>query len=199
MTASETTALLAAPGRAGRRWSAGTWAVVVTAALASAAVLALVLLVGPAATAGGPAAVDGHRLEQPFVGRYLHITDMHVDLQYREGSTAYSFCHRKPPQQQQQQLLSADDGHRHTGRYGFAMSKCDSPVALVNITRDYMASTWADNVDFVMWTGDSGRHDRDLDRPRTFGDIVDGNRIAAAALQSAFPRTPIVPNVGNND
>ncbi|KAJ2716565.1 Endopolyphosphatase [Coemansia spiralis] len=149
-----------------------------------------------AASDTAPAGDDGRRLEQPFVGQYLHITDLHVDMQYREGSTVYSSCHRRPPPS----VAGAvdGDGHKHTGRFGLALSKCDSPVALINATRDFLQSEMA-NVDFVAWTGDSGRHDRDLDQPRTFGEIVDGNRIAAAALRAAYPHIPVVPNMGNND
>jgi hypothetical protein len=36
-------------------------------------------------------------------------------------------------------------------------SDCDSPMALVNMTFDWLKREWADEVDFVVWTGDNAR------------------------------------------
>ncbi|KAJ2777380.1 Endopolyphosphatase [Coemansia javaensis] len=194
-----------------RHWGPGVWAAVAAAALATAAVVAL--LVGALAAGsrrterdgggGGGARRDAARareLAQPHVGRFIHITDLHVDRLYAEGSTTYSSCHRPPPAAAAAAAAAlTGDGHRSTGRFGAALTKCDSPIALINATRDYMRAAWAGRVDFVAWTGDSGRHDRDLDQPRRFADIVDGNRVAAAAMRAAFPGVAVVPSVGNND
>ncbi|KAJ2448238.1 Endopolyphosphatase [Coemansia sp. RSA 2336] len=140
-----------------------------------------------------------HRLNSTAVGRFLHITDMHVDPGYKTGSTTYSQCHRFPPHAANDSA-ALGDGHRHTGRFGIPQTKCDSPVALINATSKYLRSKWADKLDFVIWTGDSGRHDGDPEQPRTFDQIIDGNNIAAHALQSAFADgIPVVPNIGNND
>ncbi|KAI7833972.1 hypothetical protein BX661DRAFT_140347, partial [Kickxella alabastrina] len=119
---------------------------------------------------------------------------LHVDPYYVEGSTTYSQCHRKPP-------TLATSPQQHTGRYGVAEAKCDSPVALINVTSEYLRQMWADQLDFVIWTGDSGRHDGDAELPRTFDEIIEQNYITAAAMRHAFKqhRIPIVPNIGNND
>jgi endopolyphosphatase len=34
---------------------------------------------------------------------------------------------------------------------------CDSPMSLVNMTFDWLKKEWADEVDFVIWTGDNAR------------------------------------------
>jgi hypothetical protein len=34
---------------------------------------------------------------------------------------------------------------------------CDSPMSLVNMTFDWIKKEWADEVDFVIWTGDNAR------------------------------------------
>lgn len=36
-------------------------------------------------------------------------------------------------------------------------SDCDSPMSLVNLTLDWIKKEWVDEIDFVVWTGDSAR------------------------------------------
>ncbi|KAJ1933057.1 Endopolyphosphatase, partial [Linderina macrospora] len=163
------------------------------------------------------------QLNSSSVGRFLHITDLHVDPYYRTGSTTYSSCHRKPPSSSKHarrhgsRSLNGNsddgiadaggkewkrfdrDGHDHTGIFGIPEAKCDSPVALVNATAEYLRTQWADRLDFVIWTGDSGRHDNDAEIPRTFEEIIEQNHITAGAMRYAFPAIPVVPNIGNND
>ncbi|KAJ1945660.1 Endopolyphosphatase [Kickxella alabastrina] len=186
------------------------WTVISVAALTTLAVVgtSVVLLLSKQYWGASPSTDSSARLNSRAVGRFLHITDLHVDPYYVEGSTTYSQCHRKPPTlvtSPQQQLRTNrrgnKDGHQSTGRYGVAEAKCDSPVALINVTSEYLRQMWADQLDFVIWTGDSGRHDGDAELPRTFDEIIEQNYITAAAMRHAFKqhRIPIVPNIGNND
>ncbi|KAI8318456.1 hypothetical protein GQ54DRAFT_300324 [Martensiomyces pterosporus] len=181
----------------------GTWFVVGIAGLATLAILALgyTALLEGIDTDPLPDS-SGTRLNSSSVGRFLHITDMHVDPYYVAGSTTYSQCHRRPPS------ISASrsdwkkrdkDGHLHTGRFGIPEAKCDSPVALVNATSEYLKQEWAGRLDFVIWTGDSGRHDGDAEIPRTFEEIMQQNHITSDAMRHAFRDIPVVPNIGNND
>lgn len=39
-----------------------------------------------------------------------------------------------------------------------ATRECDSPLRLTNFTLDYLAKNWADEIDFVVWTGDNARY-----------------------------------------
>ncbi|KAJ1800333.1 Endopolyphosphatase [Coemansia sp. RSA 2399] len=184
----ESTPLLYGKQRGGgfgfRQYPWSTWIVAGLACVASLAIISMAFVSFKDAT-------------DPYdVGRFIHITDLHIDPNYRQGSTTYSQCHRQPPIQAAKQ----DDDGRNTGRFGIPRAECDSPLALINATRDYLRHKWADNVDFVLWTGDSGRHDGDADMPRTFDEIVEQNRIASSAMRHAFPPSvPIVPNIGNND
>ncbi|KAJ2762525.1 hypothetical protein H4S06_000614, partial [Coemansia sp. BCRC 34490] len=95
-----------------RRW--GAWIAAGLACVGSASILLLFLM----STAGmlprsGPA-------EPPAsVGRFIHITDLHIDPSYREGSTTYSQCHRQPPHG----ATADDDGHRRTGVFGIPRVK----------------------------------------------------------------------------
>ncbi|KAJ2369616.1 Endopolyphosphatase [Coemansia sp. RSA 2610] len=182
------------PAASNRRICTASRRRVCTAAalLALAAVAALLVLV--------PLPLDSSASARPArVGRFLHITDLHVDPAYLEGATTYSQCHRRPPHIAPPDYDPAKDGHRRTGRFGIPQAKCDSPVALVNATAEHLRREWAPRLDFAVWTGDSGRHDGDAEQPRTFTQIVEGNVIAAGALQRALGGIPIVPNIGNND
>ncbi|KAJ2718769.1 Endopolyphosphatase [Coemansia sp. Benny D115] len=123
---------------------------------------------------------------------------------FSSGSTTYSQCHRLPPSvvpSSASRTVLDKDGHKDTGRFGIAEAKCDTPVALINATAEYLRKTWADDLDFVIWTGDSGRHDNDAEIPRTFDEIILQNHITAGAMRHAFGHhgIPVVPNIGNND
>ncbi|KAI3484772.1 hypothetical protein L1887_52058 [Cichorium endivia] len=54
-------------------------------------------------------------------------------------------------------------------------------------------------IDFVIWTGDSARHDNDDKLPRSSKEIFELNRWTLDQLERAFPGVPLVPSVGNND
>jgi endopolyphosphatase len=63
----------------------------------------------------------------------------------------------------------------------------------------------ADQVDFVIWTGDSARHDNDEKLPRTQKEIIKLNEYMVEGLTNVFGaghdefKVPIVPTFGNND
>ncbi|KAJ1955009.1 Endopolyphosphatase, partial [Dipsacomyces acuminosporus] len=182
----------------------GTWVVIGVATLAALAVITMGYITVVSDYDSDPLPdPNGTRLDSPSVGRFLHITDMHVDPYYLEGSTTYSSCHRKPlssPLDTAAKGRKGDkDGHLHTGRFGLPTAKCDSPIALINATSKYLKSEWSRLLDFVIWTGDSGRHDNDNEIPRTFKEIIKQNYITSGALSRAFGDLPIVPNIGNND
>lgn len=122
-------------------------------------------------------------------GRFLHITDLHPDEFYIFDSAVSQFCHRNKPRKEKERA----------GRWGVPYSDCDSPVALTNLTFEYLQEEWANNIDFVIWTGDSARHDNDNKIPRTPSAIYEMNRRLAHQMSETFPNIPIVPSIGNND
>ncbi|KAG9015715.1 Endopolyphosphatase, partial [Tulasnella sp. JGI-2019a] len=65
----------------------------------------------------------------------------------------------------------------------------------------WLEEEWADKIDFVIWTGDSARHDSDHKLPRTPEEIYSLNRRTVAQMKQAFAGSgiPIVPSLGNND
>ncbi|OCF37058.1 endopolyphosphatase [Kwoniella heveanensis BCC8398] len=92
------------------------------------------------------------------------------------------------------------DGIDLAGKWGTAVSKCDSPMSLVNLTFDWLKKEWADEIDFIVWTGDNARHDIDRELPRSPREIFDLNRMMVGKMLDTFGTDiPIVPSIGNND
>lgn len=116
-------------------------------------------------------------------GRFLHITDLHPDPHYKEGSKVDRLCH---------------GGKGDAGKYGDAILGCDAPMRLVQETLDWVEANLKDKIDFIVWTGDNMRHDNDRNYPRTETDIFDLNEQIASAMHDKFGALP-VPSLGNND
>lgn len=86
------------------------------------------------------------------------------------------------------------------------------------MTFDWLKKEWANEVDFVIWTGDNARsalrlwllvnaskadslrHDIDRSLPRTPREITALNEFMANKMLDTFgPEVVIVPSLGNND
>ncbi|EGO27522.1 hypothetical protein SERLADRAFT_446757 [Serpula lacrymans var. lacrymans S7.9] len=128
--------------------------------------------------------------ERRLHGRFLHITDMHPDPFYKNGTSQSSSCHRNQPK-----------SAARSGYYGTPFSECDSPLRLTNLTLDFLEKNWSAEIDFVIWTGDSARHDNDRKIPRTTDEIYDSNRAVAKKMSKIFlsKGIPVIPSLGNND
>ncbi|SPO38284.1 related to PPN1 - vacuolar endopolyphosphatase [Pseudozyma flocculosa] len=151
-------------------------------------------------------------------GRFLHITDLHPDTFYKHGSAVSSGCHHNKPKKKKK------DGRWRAGWWGTGVSDCDSPPRLVTSSLKWISQNWlpahpqagstssiddgpprgngstaGQGFDFILWTGDSARHDIDDKVPRTLAEIFDLNRWTLDQIQSAFPGVPVVPSLGNND
>ncbi|KAH6627979.1 Metallo-dependent phosphatase-like protein [Chaetomium tenue] len=160
-------------------------------------VLAVVLLChGVIAGPSGPVAdqtLPARSAPRKLHGRFLHITDIHPDEYYKVHSSTDEDdgCHR---------------GRGPAGPYGAETSDCDSPFSLVNATFDWIDANLKDNIDFIVWTGDSARHDRDEDLPRNADQVLGTNRWIADKFVDMLAdkgdkgmTIPVVPNFGNND
>ncbi|WFD04820.1 endopolyphosphatase [Malassezia vespertilionis] len=125
-------------------------------------------------------------------GRFVHITDMHLDKHYQDNASIASSCHRISP-----------NAAQRAGHWGTPLSDCDSPRILGNASLAWLRDNWRSEenrtFDFILWTGDSVRHDNDKDTPRTVQETMEAVRFSAQLLQHYFPGIPIVPNLGNND
>jgi endopolyphosphatase len=139
-----------------------------------------------------PAKISKYR---ELKGRFLHISDIHPDPFYKENTDPDTACHR------------GKDEEGNTGKYGHPISRCDSPMTLVNATFDWIAKNLKNEIDFIVWTGDNVRHDRDNKHPRTESHIFDMNNLMVSKfldfLKCDDPihiyEVPVVPSIGNND
>ncbi|SNX82253.1 related to PPN1 - vacuolar endopolyphosphatase [Melanopsichium pennsylvanicum] len=148
-------------------------------------------------------------LRKPY-GRFLHVTDLHPDPHYKHGSAVAGACHHKKPKPKNPQ------GKERAGWWGSALTVCDSPPRLVesslawaskNLLSPSPASSSSNasatghnsGLDFIIWTGDSARHDNDDKLPRSSKEIFELNRWTLSQLETAFPGVPLIPTVGNND
>ncbi|QSZ28951.1 hypothetical protein DSL72_003458 [Monilinia vaccinii-corymbosi] len=124
-------------------------------------------------------------------GRFLHITDLHHDPHYKVSSSTDEddACHR---------------GKGTAGTYGAETTDCDTPQSLIDATFKWIKENVRDNVDFVVWTGDSARHDSDEKIPRVQSEVLDTNRRIASKFLETFGNgedlsIPVISTFGNND
>lgn len=137
--------------------------------------------------------------QRAIQGRFLEITDIHPDPKYKPFTSTESCCHYGD---------GKDEGEEgSTWKYGLPNSRCDTPLILVNDTLTWIKENIHGTIDFVVWTGDNVRHDRDRRTPRTEPEIFDANELMVNTLKDFFGtgdiyhpyEIPIIPNIGNND
>ncbi|KAJ3220183.1 Endopolyphosphatase [Dinochytrium kinnereticum] len=133
-----------------------------------------------------------------------------MDPFYNPKSDAESRCHGK----------SLSNPRPIPAYYGMPSSGCDSPALLINETLKFIRDDLTfqtngkrhksrygrtmkgvDELAFVLWTGDSSRHDRDDDMPKTEIEVFEQNAYVVGELLATFDpiTTPIIPAIGNWD
>ncbi|RHZ59346.1 hypothetical protein Glove_364g40 [Diversispora epigaea] len=127
---------------------------------------------------------------QNYSGRFLHITDIHFDPDYIYPSSPSKFCHRK----------SHKNKNNNAGKFGSIQTGCDSPYTLINSTFEFLKKNFS-QVDFIIYTGDSCRHGRDLKNPVVEEDILFCHQILIEWFTKYFDpkKVKIIPTFGNND
>ncbi|GAB1212621.1 hypothetical protein ATERTT37_001765 [Aspergillus terreus] len=120
-------------------------------------------------------------------------SDFHPDPHYKSGTDPDDkACHR---------------GHGSAKYFGAAGTDCDTPLTLINETFHWIEQNIKDEIDFVVWTGDSVRHDNDEKIPRTEDEATRLNQYLTDKFIDTFRHDdsphglsiPIVPTIGNND
>ncbi|KAI8888629.1 hypothetical protein K501DRAFT_172823 [Backusella circina FSU 941] len=127
-----------------------------------------------------------HKRTQDLSGKFIHLTDLHFDPDYLEGASVKSHCHRK----------DGDLRKGTAGHFGALGSKCDSPKALIDATFEFLKGKIPE-ADFVIYTGDSARHDRDKELPRTKEQVINIQKMLVKQFSESFGR--VFPVIGNND
>ncbi|CAO3612804.1 unnamed protein product [Cunninghamella blakesleeana] len=137
----------------------------------------------------------------PQYGRFLHLTDIHIDDHYEPSATIKSFCHRDPKKNKEEKERKG----KLSGYWGAPATECDAAPELVYHTLNTIANEWKDKIDFIIWTGDNARHDTEPDKIRRLGEeILHYNIRMTELLQRIFVRAdgtsiPLIPCLGNND
>ncbi|RAL10404.1 endopolyphosphatase [Aspergillus homomorphus CBS 101889] len=138
------------------------------------------------------AQVDVEPTSRGLSGRFLHITDLHPDSYYKPGTSPDKACHR---------------GDGSAGYFGSEGTECDAPITLINETFRWIEKNLKGKVDFIIWTGDSARHDNDEKKPREPEEVLELNKLLAEKFVETFKddnsvkgiSIPIIPTFGNND
>ncbi|ORY78497.1 Metallo-dependent phosphatase-like protein [Protomyces lactucae-debilis] len=151
------------------------------------------------------AAAEQIVFQRKLTGRFLHISDVHPDRFYTPGAKLMDMCHLEPSDAKKKK-------DHHDARAGYwgpdPGSECDTPIQLVNATLDFIDRAFVQQggVDFVVWTGDSARHDNDNRYPRTLPQIYELNHMMTQGMHRVFgtdrfkeSTIPVIPTIGNND
>ncbi|KAJ3186181.1 Endopolyphosphatase [Gaertneriomyces sp. JEL0708] len=156
--------------------------------------------------------------EQALTKHFIHITDIHYDPLYLTNTDPETQCHRAQRSGASSSWslpetaligavtnkLDVDSGSiGPVTHYGARGTGCDSPLSLVEGTFEFIRGMLSRNrpLDFVLWTGDSSRHDRDSEVPRAPSEARTQNAQAIYYFQRTFDltRTLVVPSIGNWD
>ncbi|XP_062996855.1 acid sphingomyelinase-like phosphodiesterase 3b [Elgaria multicarinata webbii] len=116
-------------------------------------------------------------------GSFWHITDLHLDPQYKESPDPLKVC----PSAGTQPVVNA-------GAWGNYL--CDAPWILVNSSIYAMKDILPDP-DFILWTGDDTPHvsDEKLGEETVLGIIEKLTNL----IKHVFPDTQVYPAMGNHD
>ncbi|KJE96767.1 hypothetical protein CAOG_010049 [Capsaspora owczarzaki ATCC 30864] len=141
-----------------------------------------------------------HRRQAPGspTVRILHVTDVHLDLQYLNGSDAtcgtYLCCH-------------GSFGPGSAGTFGdyqcdLSIRTFNSFFAYINATFSYPGSPLPEgtaingHIDYVLYGGDSVAHDM---YNASWGRNLQMTQILARAFQKNMPGVPVIATIGNHD
>ncbi|CAG8439694.1 11548_t:CDS:2 [Acaulospora morrowiae] len=109
-------------------------------------------------------------------GKFLHLTDIHLDPLYVPNSDPAEWCHRPN---------KSNPSANTAGKFGALLSPCDTPYALTNATFSFFKSSVQD-IDFIIYTGDFVRHDRDKVIPRTKEEVIFGHDIIVKYFSEVY-------------
>jgi sphingomyelin phosphodiesterase len=116
---------------------------------------------------------------------FLHLSDIHLDRQYAEGSPSvcnlYLCCR------------SWYNGTAPAGHYG--NYKCDLPLVTLDVVVESIASL-DPQPDFIIYTGDNSPHDL---WNETWVSQFEATNYLVSYLAEKLPHTPVYPALGNHE
>ncbi|KAK3253983.1 hypothetical protein CYMTET_36788 [Cymbomonas tetramitiformis] len=141
--------------------------------------------------------------------RFLHITDVHLDMDYAQGEESNCVappCCRKGSIHQQG--VNPTGGSWRPAR-SYGENQCDTPAALLQSALDAAQQL---HPDFIVWGGDTAPHATASEQVAvTQGDslemlvnrqrqsVLDSLGNATAIFTAAFPHIPVLPSLGDMD
>ncbi|KAJ1515251.1 Endopolyphosphatase [Coelomomyces lativittatus] len=121
--------------------------------------------------------------------KMVHITDLHLDPYYDPFASPDHLCHSTyhPAEKKngRPSVLSQETKPRVNNspfEFGHRGTLCDSPQALISLVVDFLSTN---EIHGVLWTGDSARHDRDPNLPRTKEEVLAQNEECVHQLKWA--------------
>ncbi|KAG2184407.1 hypothetical protein INT43_000316, partial [Umbelopsis isabellina] len=118
-------------------------------------------------------------------------SDIHIDKNYLANSDPDQWCHRK----------NSKSSKNTAGEFGALGSQCDTPVPLVDSTFDYLKTSTFQDVDFIIYTGDTAPHKRDDKIDVSDADVLSAHKNIISRFDDAFDlkEKTLIPCIGNND
>lgn len=126
------------------------------------------------------------------IGKFLHITDIHVDLQYEIGSPATCFLESTGLRCCRSYNIPISP-YRKAGVWGDY--NCDTPINLIEGALSWINRTNLD-LDFIVWTGDTPNH-HDLDQ--SIYDNLKDIGVVTSLFKKYLPDVRVFPCIGNHD
>ncbi|XP_022913387.1 sphingomyelin phosphodiesterase-like [Onthophagus taurus] len=124
--------------------------------------------------------------------KVLHLTDVHYDPNYVQGSPANCdepmCCHVYSTVEDDERVIEP------AGKWG-SYSKCDMPKIFIESMLKHIAEQHPD-IDYILWTGDLPPHD--IWNQTKMGNLKIIQESVEQMLRY-FPETPIFPAVGNHE
>ena len=133
--------------------------------------------------------------EKPYKGgeilRMLQVTDLHIDPQYKEGSSTSCLkpiCCRNNSSTKHEGTLAGKYGHE---------GKCDIPIILLESFVDDAINR---NIDFIIWTGDNAPHDTWEGEQNKVYEIAENiKKTIDNKFNNGNKKTPIFYSLGNHE
>nr|XP_027214042.1 acid sphingomyelinase-like phosphodiesterase 3b [Penaeus vannamei] len=124
------------------------------------------------------------------LGTFWHVSDFHLDVNYTAGDgDKTKMCWKKTGP-------TGGSGPDPSQPGTFGDYECDAPLALVESAVDAMKSLHPDP-DFILWTGDDTAHVDD--KYFSTAKVVDIITSLTNVLKARFPKTHVLPVLGNHD
>ncbi|XP_072499291.1 cyclic GMP-AMP phosphodiesterase SMPDL3A [Notamacropus eugenii] len=123
------------------------------------------------------------RIQDPAVGQFWHVTDLHLDPTYHITEDRTKVC-------------SSSKGENASNPGPFGDFLCDSPYQLILSAFNFIKSS-GQQASFMIWTGDSPPHVPVKELSTDVVINVIGNM--TTTIQSLFPNFQVFPALGNHD